>query len=97
MAIDQAAIERTAEISALRILAQTTALLTFKSAGFTSETVRDLGRSMVEEIVNIRVEGSTKEYEQAVIEANHAAIVKLFNAVADALGHDGKAVYEFTP
>lgn len=89
MAINRDAIEQAADLSALRVLVQTVAMLTFEGHGFTPEKVRALGRGFAAELEDVTVPGAGATYDQAIREANVRAISALFDAVADGMRTGG--------
>ncbi|WP_232628519.1 hypothetical protein [Methylobacterium sp. Leaf118] len=89
MSINQGAAEQAAELSALRAMVQTVAMLTFESHGFTADKVRMLGRHLAAQISGLEVAGAAEADLQFIREANSQAYVALFDAVAD--GMSGQA------
>ncbi|KAB1074419.1 hypothetical protein [Methylobacterium planeticum] len=85
MTINRDAIEQAADLSALRVLVQTVALLTFEGHGFTPEKVRALGRGFAAELADVTVPGAGETYDEAIRGANMRAISALFDAVADGM------------
>ncbi|GJE41790.1 hypothetical protein [Methylobacterium soli] len=85
MTINRGAIEQAADLSALRVLVQTLAMLTFEGHGFTPEKVRALGRGFAAELEDVTVPGAGATYDAAIREANIRAIATLFDSVADGM------------
>lgn len=85
MAINQDAVERLAEASALRVLLQTVSVLVFEQSGLSPARVRMLGQSLSAEMSDIEVPGASAADLNAIREANVQAVVALFESVAEAM------------
>lgn len=89
--INRDAIEQAAEASALRVLVQTVAMLTFEHSGLSPDGVRALARRFAAEMADIAIPGADDATVATVREANAAAIEELFDAVADGMRDEGPA------
>ncbi len=78
MAINQEAVERLAEASALRVLVQTVAVLVFEQSGLPPDRVRALGRSLSAEMSDIEIPGAGAPDLDAIRQANARAVVAAF-------------------
>lgn len=85
MTINQGAAEQAAELSALRAMVQTVAMLTFESHGITADKVRSLGRQLAARLDGLEVAGAAEADLQVIREANQQAYIALFDAVADGM------------
>ncbi|MCJ2010209.1 hypothetical protein MKK70_26150 [Methylobacterium sp. E-041] len=91
MAINQEAVERLAEASALRVLVQTVAVLVFEQSGLPPDRVRALGRSLSAEMSDIEIPGAGGPDLDAIRQANAQAVVAAFESVAEAMRDGGAA------
>lgn len=85
MAINQDAVERLAEASALRVLVQTIAVLVFEQSGLPPDRVRSLGQSLSAEMSGVEIPGASEPDLAAIREANARAVVAAFGSVAEAM------------
>ena len=85
MAINQDAVERLAEASALRVLVQTIAVLVFEQSGLPPDRVRSLGQSLSTEMSGVEIPGASEPDLAAIREANARAVVAAFESVAEAM------------
>ncbi|GJD46796.1 hypothetical protein AFCDBAGC_4680 [Methylobacterium cerastii] len=85
MAINQDAVERLAEASALRVLVQTVAVLVFEQSGLSPDRVKALGERLSADMGSVEVPGASVADLDAIREANAQALVAAFASVADGM------------